>query len=274
MKWHFTFMRIQWPFWLAGLLIGIAEVLYYVKTQTFITFTTSIGQMFAGLETLFFHHSMMARAFSPDINWVLIGVIIGGSVVAAIEREYRFWVKYNAKALMFAFFGAALFSMGTRLAGGCTTHHVLGGIPAMNIASLIVSVIMFLSSFLGLWLYQRAGLGVYFKPQENKWFAKQAISLNLQQEATVYDAAYRPARDVRWIILVMIALMFLLLIIGAGVFMPWQHGLRTIGAATVLLYIGIGLIATGFFCTTRLSFNGALSGCRYDGHREYLDVGV
>ncbi len=250
--WQKKIFLEQWPFWLSGLLVGLAEVLYYLRYHTFITFTTSMGQMFAGIEELIFPIPFLSKAFTPDINWVLLGIFLGGFIVALTEREFRSWVKYDRRALIVAFLGAAIFSFGTRLAGGCTTHHVLGGLASMNVASIAFSLIMFFSGMLAIHLYARFGLAHLFKPQENYWYAVQSREFGLVNDALVLDETYKPNKD-PWRILSLVFLLFFLIFIGVGVFTKdWPHGLRTISLIEVIflsfigVIMGIGIGKTGF----------------------------
>lgn len=250
--WQKKLFHEQWPFWVSGLLVGIAEVLYYWRYHTFITFTTSMGQMFAGVEELLVPIPFLSKAFKPDINWVLLGLFLGGFIVALVEREFRSWVKYDRRSLIVAFLGAALFSFGTRLAGGCTTHHVLGGLASMNVASIAVSLIMFFSGMVAIHLYARLGLAHLFKPQENRWYAIQSREFGLLNDALILDDTYKPNKD-PWRIASLFFLTFFLILIGIGVLTKdWPHGFHSISLAEIIfllfigVIIGIGIGKTGF----------------------------
>lgn len=76
------------------------------------------------------------------MGWQIIGMAIGGLIVVLLEREPRIWAKYSTKLLLTSFVGGMLFSYGTRLAGGCTLNHLLGGVPMMNIHSTVTLIFM------------------------------------------------------------------------------------------------------------------------------------
>ncbi|MGB9780991.1 YeeE/YedE thiosulfate transporter family protein [Caldanaerobacter sp.] len=244
-------LKYQWPFWTSGVFIGVAEVLYYVNYKTFITFTTSMGQMSAVAENKWFRSSFFENAFSPDINWVFIGVVLGGILVAIMEKEFRFWVGYNSRALLLSFIGAFIFSFGTRIAGGCTTHHVLGGIASMNIASWVVALSMQASAFLGLFIYFKLGLSDYFKPQETRWYFEQEKALGLVRDYSLYENRKRYMELIRYL-LYSFTLFFFITIILAGFFDRLPHGLKNIGMLNILkliiigILVGIGIGKTGF----------------------------
>ncbi len=245
-------IRDQWPAWVSGVLIGTAEVLHYWRYGTFVTFTTAFGSMFAAVEALFVSgEGPLARAYGIDVGWLSLGVIAGGSLVALMEREFRSWVRYEPRALLLAFSGAVLFSFGTRLAGGCTTHHVLGGLGAMSIASVVVTLLMLIVSPLGLWIYARLGIGYHFKPQETKRFVRQAREFGLSFDAVGYDPTYNPRSDrLRWATLA-IALLFFGAVLGGGLFGDWPGSISQIGPDLLLLLLtgllmGVGVGKTGF----------------------------
>ena len=69
-------------------------------------------------------------------------MIIGGYIVAKLERESRTWVKYSPRILAISFLGGLLFRYGTRLAGGCALNHLLGGLPMTSIDSTFAVLTM------------------------------------------------------------------------------------------------------------------------------------
>ncbi|MBE3591711.1 MAG: YeeE/YedE family protein [Thermoanaerobacter sp.] len=245
-------LKYQWPFWTSGFLIGLAEILYYIKNKTFITFTTSMAQMSAVAEKKLLKTSIFEKVFVPDINWVLIGVIIGASLVALMEKEFRFWVKYNVKALVLSFVGAFIFSFGTRIGGGCTTHHLLGGIASMNISSWVVAIIMQISSFLGLFIYIKLGLGNYFKPQETKWYARQEYTLGLIDTSKIDEKDEDFYIKIIKLLLYLFTILFFVIIILSGIFDNLPHSLSNIGIFNVIFLLmvgtiaGVGIAKTGF----------------------------
>jgi len=125
----------QWPFWLGGFFVGLAEIIFYYRYDMFIVVTTGFAQMYAVSEEYLFGIDWVARLYEPGIHWVIIGAVLGARLVAVAEGESRAWVRYHWRMLALSFIGGILFSFGTRIAGGCTTHHFIGGIPSMSIAS-------------------------------------------------------------------------------------------------------------------------------------------
>nr|VFJ55353.1 MAG: hypothetical protein BECKFW1821A_GA0114235_105318 [Candidatus Kentron sp. FW] len=87
----------QWPFWLGGLLVGLAEIVFYYKYDMFIVVTTGFAQMYAVSEEYLFGIDWVARLYEPGIHWVIIGAVLGARLVAMAEGESRAWVRYQQR---------------------------------------------------------------------------------------------------------------------------------------------------------------------------------
>jgi len=224
----------QWSFFWAGVVFGIAQIIYMIggwvanlqagkkPTLSPITVTTDLGRMFRSLElsiTKFLHlpdfqlygHSVdgvaNGGAFVPGVGWPIVGMVIGGALVALAEREFRIWVKYPPKMLLVTFIGGAFFSYGTRLAGGCTLNHLIGGIPLLSIHSTITVIFMAIGGFLGFAIMSKLGLAKYFKHQETLSYVKG----NDFGESITYDPNYNPRKKkIWWIALMFVTLFFVL----------------------------------------------------------------
>ncbi|MBT3280081.1 MAG: YeeE/YedE family protein [Campylobacteraceae bacterium] len=220
----------QWSFMWAGLVFGLAQIIYMVglfapkwangeiPVVKPITVTTDLGKMFRGMEVwvckalgisdtgLYGASVMLADgswvattggAFVPGVGWPIVGMMLGGLLVAILEKETRGWAKYDWQILLIAFIGGAFFSYGTRLAGGCTLNHLLGGVPMMNIHSLVAVVFMSLGGLFGFFLMGIIGKAKYFKHQEVLEYAKESYDKGNMSECVCYDPDYNPKKD--WI---------------------------------------------------------------------------
>lgn len=243
----------QWPFWLGGLFVGLAEIIYYIHSDNshFIVVTTGFAQMYAASEQ-FIGIDWVGRVYEPGIHWTIIGALLGARLVGIGERESRDWVKYNTRMLALSFLGGLLFSFGTRLAAGCTTHHFVGGIPSMSIASWVVLLSGLPFAFLAFRLSIRAGLGSYFRHQETLDIAKRC-SNHPEHENPCYDPVYKPWRDPMRLLLSAVLFVFLgvplvLAIFGDSI----QGSVSQIGWSEVVwltipgVLLGIGIAKSGF----------------------------
>jgi hypothetical protein len=242
----------QWPFWLGGVFVGLAEILFYYRYDMFIVVTTGFAQMFAVSEKYVFGIDWVGRLYEPGIHWVIIGAILGARLVAVAETESRAWVYYHWRMLLLAFIGGMLFSFGTRIAGGCTTHHFIGGIPAMSIASWVVLLTGIPFAFLAFQISLMAGMGGYFRHQETRKIAHR-YHHDAEQPHPGYRTDYAPARDPLRILLNIFLLLFLLLPLYFAIFTPAisgsasQIGWKEVGWMLMSgLLLGFGIAKCGF----------------------------
>jgi len=224
------YLTKQWSFMWAGLAFGLAQILYMVglfapawaagttPVVKPITVTTDLGKMFRGMEVFLCKTlniadtglygasvtladgswvASTAGAFVPGVGWPIVGMMLGGLLVTVFEKENRSWAKYDWKLLIVTFFGGALFSYGTRLAGGCTLNHLLGGVPMMNIHSMVAVAFMSLGGLAGFFLMGAIDKAKYFKHQETLEYAKEAYLAGNKVDHVCYDPNYNPKKD--WI---------------------------------------------------------------------------
>lgn len=246
-------VRRQWPFWLGGVFVGLAEILYYVHSGNydFIVVTTGFAQMYAASEQ-FLGVDWVGRVYEPGIHWTIIGALLGARLVGLGEGEVRSWVRYDNRMLLLAFVGGLLFSFGTRLAAGCTTHHFVGGIPAMSIASWVVLLTGIPFAFLAFKFALKSGLGGYFRHQETRAVAERCYC-HPDHHNPCYDPGYRAWRDplrllMNGVLLVFLGVPLYLAIFGDSI----QGAVSQIGWTEVLwlmapgMLLGIGIAKCGF----------------------------
>ncbi|WOJ92682.1 YeeE/YedE thiosulfate transporter family protein [Congregibacter variabilis] len=96
-------------------------------------------------------------------GWMLVfGMIVGGGVTAQLLRRRQpdadkgsipeLWQNAfgpsHVKRYLASFFGGVLLLFGARLAGGCTSGHMISGISQLALSSFIFGVITFVSAIL------------------------------------------------------------------------------------------------------------------------------
>lgn len=214
----------QWSFFWAGVGFGVAQIIFmiagYIKAAGLgnplisqpIGVTTYLGRMFHNMEVFWLNVEKGAGLFGPAFSTVdswgpILGMMLGGFLVAMAERESRNWVKYSPRLLVMSFLGGVIFSYGTRLAGGCTLHHLLGGTPLMSIKSTAILLTMSIGGMLAFFLMAKMGLAKYFKHQETKAYVTNMANTRGESDGVTYDPNYRPGRDPwRWVALAFLAL--------------------------------------------------------------------
>lgn len=240
----------QWPFWLGGLFVGLAEVIFYYHYDMFIVVTTGLAQMFAVVEVNVLGIDWVARVYEPGIYWFIVFAIVGARLAGFAEKDHRDWVHYDGGMLTLAFVGGFLFSFGTRIAGGCTTHHFLGGIPAMSIASWVVLLAGIPFAFLAFKLVTALGKGGYLRHQET-------FCVSCEQDGTEhnhnpgYKPGYRPWKNPIHISLSVMLVVFLVVPMYYGLTGDIAGSLSGIGWSEIAwlavpgLLLGFGIAKTG-----------------------------
>ncbi len=257
-------LRKQWPFWISGVFVGVAEIMNYLVLEKPIGLTTGLVEMTAAFEqTVAPSIDWWSRAYDPNVHWIIIGVVVGAWLVARAERESRGWIKYPARELVLAFTGGFVFSFGTRLAHGCTTHHFLGGLPSMSTASLLYLTTILPAGFLTFYLMAKMKIGYVFKGQENRSTSEYGCSLGgklgLDGLACENSRDYNPRRDwLRIAILVLMFAFFMNAVVGSFIYgtedglFGWNYAISSIGwGLAIWLFLvgivaGIGMAKTGF----------------------------
>jgi uncharacterized membrane protein YedE/YeeE len=199
-----------WSFVWGGFLVGLAEVIYFLKFKTPIPITTGLAQMFGSIEKNITKTNFITRLYGADIHWIIIGILFGAFLVTLLERERKTWVRYPLRVTILAFFGGAIFGLGTRIAQGCTTWHYLGGIPAMSLTSIVVAIVSIPFAYLAFLLMAKLNVGGFMKHHETKTTVLKCVELEYQIDTMSYDPEHRPYKDPVRIILT--AFLFILLI--------------------------------------------------------------
>lgn len=89
-------------------------------------------------------------------NWEMIflfGAFLSGLILSLIKKEFKFilvhdnWMKYKgssqAKRIIYSFIGGFILIVGARMAGACTSGHILSGGMQLAFSSLTFAVFVF-----------------------------------------------------------------------------------------------------------------------------------
>ncbi len=97
----------------------------------------------------------------------LIGAFLAGLVFSLIQKEFRFravpdlWREYHgnssSRRFFWAFVGGILLLFGARMAGGCTSGHIISGGMQLADSSLLFALVVFLSFLTTGRLFHRQG---------------------------------------------------------------------------------------------------------------------
>jgi uncharacterized membrane protein YedE/YeeE len=110
-----------------------------------------VGDLLAGLTT----NNYFTTTEKPG-NWELIflaGAMISGFVISIIRKDFKIqlihkgWSKTQGKSkskrIIWAFFGGFIMLIGARMAGGCTSGHVISGGMQIAASSLLFGAFVF-----------------------------------------------------------------------------------------------------------------------------------
>jgi uncharacterized membrane protein YedE/YeeE len=147
---------IFWPGWLGGLAIGLFALAQYGITNRQLGCSQGYGHL-CGLvsRAQTFHRGELASSDNWRL-WFLLGLPLGGLIAALTSPETNLAPTLSmgemydrvmpqarwAKAVLLTF-GGALMGVGARLAGGCTSGHVIAGCALLNPPSLLAGALFF-----------------------------------------------------------------------------------------------------------------------------------
>ncbi len=157
-------LQQPWPWWLAGILIGLTVPLLYLLAGKAFGISTSfqqIGAMCAPHSRLDYFRKYDRRGGLWTLVFVL-GIALGGFIgsrwltaepIVFLPATYTGW-QGAVKLLV----GGFLVGFGTRYAGGCTSGHSITGIANLNGPSLLATICFFAGGLavtwgLGRWIF-------------------------------------------------------------------------------------------------------------------------
>ena len=95
----------------------------------------------------------------------LLGGLVGAFLIAVVKKEFQFkavspfWRETRGggvfKRIVYAFLGGFLLIWGARMAGGCTSGHILSGGMQLALSSILFGIVVIVSATLfGRWFYK------------------------------------------------------------------------------------------------------------------------
>jgi uncharacterized membrane protein YedE/YeeE len=143
--------------WLyAGIALAILNAVVFLSalTDRIIGASTAYPYL-ADLVTGVTQNSYFAKIQAPG-HWELLfltGAFMAGLVISIFKKEFKLtiihsnWTKYQgnsiSKRLIWSFIGGFILIIGARMAGGCTSGHILSGGMQLSISSLVFAVFVF-----------------------------------------------------------------------------------------------------------------------------------
>jgi uncharacterized membrane protein YedE/YeeE len=144
----------KWLYAGIGLAILNAVVFLTVGTNRIIGASTAYPFV-ADLITGTTQNSYFPKIQGPG-QWELLfltGAFVSGIVISLFRKEFKItlihsnWEKYKgnsvAKRIIWSFIGGFILIIGARMAGGCTSGHILSGGMQLSLSSLVFAIFVF-----------------------------------------------------------------------------------------------------------------------------------
>ena len=132
-----------WPYWLGGIFLAIANIIYLRVTNKYWAITTGFARLGAWVLDNFgvevqkwaaWDYYEYLKPLQDRYTWSNLGIIIGSLVAILLAGQFKWKKLKNKKQLLIALGGGWLMGYGARVAIGCN----IGGLYS-SISSLALS---------------------------------------------------------------------------------------------------------------------------------------
>lgn len=145
---------LKWLYSGIGLAVLNAVVFLEVLTNRIIGASTAYPYV-ADVITATTNNNYFSKIQQPG-QWEVLflsGAFISGIVISLLRKEFKItlihsnWEKYKgnsvAKRIIWSFIGGFILIFGARMAGGCTSGHILSGGMQLSVSSLVFAAFVF-----------------------------------------------------------------------------------------------------------------------------------
>ena len=143
--------------WLyAGIALAVLNVIIFLKITTGRPIGASTTYPYLADWLSGITQSAYFSKIQKPGNWELIflsGAFLAGLIISLIKQEFKItlihsnWEKYKGaspvKRVIWAFIGGFILIFGARMAGGCTSGHIISGGMQLAVSSLVFAVFVF-----------------------------------------------------------------------------------------------------------------------------------
>lgn len=145
-----------WSGWVAGAGIGVYMLVQYWYSGILLGCSAAYCNPLSIVSRLALFSSGDTGRFNNWRLWFSIGIPLGAGIAAITSPEYQWQItlsmgeKYDAilpdslwERVSLLFVGGIALGLGARMAGGCTSGHVISGVSLLNPPSLLASALFF-----------------------------------------------------------------------------------------------------------------------------------
>lgn len=141
---------------IAGVLLAVLNSIVFLSATTNRPIGASTSYPYlADLLTNTTNNNYFAKIQTPG-NWEMIflfGAMIAALIVSLIKKEFQFRLIYSnwekqkgnskTKRIIWSFIGGFILIFGARMAGGCTSGHIISGGMQLAVSSFVFAIFMF-----------------------------------------------------------------------------------------------------------------------------------
>jgi len=120
----------------------VAKVVFYNIVSLKYTAPISHASMAGGAGPLF---DAIAYIQYP----LIIGIILGAMITAMVLGEFKIYYRLPPRHYISALAGGIILALGSRMTPGCNIWHLFGGLPILNMQSLLFLIGIFPGSYIG-----------------------------------------------------------------------------------------------------------------------------
>lgn len=80
---------------------------------------------------------------------LIVGIVLGAMIAALRIGEFKIYFRVPARQYLSAILGGILLAMGSRMTPGCNIWHLFGGLPILNMQSLLFLIGIFPGAYIG-----------------------------------------------------------------------------------------------------------------------------
>ena len=177
-KWHLTsFVEGYLQPWKAALYLALLGTLSYLLVGMPFGITTAYAKAAAYLtkliapahaaQTAFYNavplnysapisHVHLLGGAGPVVDAItyiqfplIIGIILGATIAAVRVDEFKIYYRVPARQYISALVGGIILALGSRMTPGCNIWHLFGGLPILNMQSILFLVGIIPGSYIG-----------------------------------------------------------------------------------------------------------------------------
>ncbi len=144
----------KWLF--AGIALAVLNAIVFLSSLTDRIIGASTAYPYvADLATGTTQNNYFSKIQAPG-QWELLflaGAFMAGLIISVLKKEFKItiihssWLKYKGnsvpKRLIWSFVGGFILIIGARMAGGCTSGHILSGGMQLSVSSLVFAIFVF-----------------------------------------------------------------------------------------------------------------------------------